>query len=278
MIWRTAMPALIGVALFAATAYETEIAQWRQQREANLKRDGGWLSVAGLFWLHEGANLVGSDPQSDVVLPASAPKRAGVLDFRSGQVRYQPASGSAEILKPDDPGPPDVVNIGSIAMTVIKRVGRTGVRLRDPNAQTRLHFTGLKWFPIREAWRIEAKWIAYPQPKKIAITNILGMTDQEPSPGYAEFNMQGKTLRLEPVTEDNELFFMFKDQTSGKATYGAGRFLYAAIPTGATVTLDFNRAENPPCAFTAFATCPLPPRQNWLPVSIEAGEQKYGPH
>jgi len=264
--------------LVAASPYVTETEKWRSEREAKLKEPGGWLSVAGLFWLHEGANMVGSDPQSDIVLPASAPKRAGVLRLHAGEAKYEPASGIPVILKPDDPGPPDVVNIGSVALTIIKRADRMGVRLRDPDAPTRAHFTGLKWFPIAESWRVEAKWVAYPQPKKIAITNILGMTDLEPSPGYAEFSIKGKTLRLEPVTEDNELFFMFRDQTSGKTTYGAGRFLYAPIPAGATVTLDFNRVENPPCAFTAFATCPLPPKQNWLPVAIEAGEKKYGTH
>jgi uncharacterized protein (DUF1684 family) len=153
-----------------------------------------------------------------------------------------------------------------------------GVRVRDPNAETRRDFTGCKWFPADPAWRVTAKWVAYPKPKTIAITNILGMTDQEPSPGYAEFTVQGKTLRLESVTEDGELFFMFKDATSARTTYGAGRFLYAAIPKGREVELDFNKAHNPPCAFTAFATCPLPPKQNVLAVAIEAGEKSYGNH
>jgi len=162
---------------------------------------------------------------------------------------------------------------------VIKRMDRTGIRMRDPNAATRRNFTGCKWFPALEKWRIRAKWVAYPTPKKIRITNILGMTDEEPGPGYAEFSVNGRTVRLEPVIEDpGELSFMFKDATSGKTTYAQGRFLDTGLPKDGYVTLDFNQAYNPPCAFIAFATCPLPPRQNTLTVPIEAGEKKYGQH
>jgi uncharacterized protein (DUF1684 family) len=259
--------------LLAATGDRSDIAKWRADYEAALKSPKGWLSVAGLFWLHEGANAIGSDPQSDVVLPPGAPKSAGVLRLEGGKVTYQNRQ-----LKSDTTEHPDAVEIGDVSLTVIERGGKTGVRLRDPNAETRLDFTGCQWFPADPAWRINAKWVAYPQPKKISITNILGMTDEEPSPGYVEFALKGKTLRLEPVIEDGELFFMFKDATAGKATYGAGRFLYAAMPKGAEVELDFNKAHNPPCAFTAFATCPLPPKQNLLPVAIEAGEKNYEKH
>ena len=121
-------------------------------------------------------------------------------------------------------------------------------------------------------------WLKVAKPKKLPITNILGMTQDEASPGYAEFRIKGQTLRLEPIVDDGQLFFMFKDATTGKATYPAGRFLYAPIPKDAEVVLDFNQSHNPPCAFTAFATCPLPPRQNTLPVAIEAGEKNYGNH
>lgn len=270
-------PILLTGALFAAS-YRSETEKWRADYEAALRAPDSWLTVAGLFWLHAGANIVGSDAQSDVVLPAGTPPRAGILDLHAGAVTFKPIMGAAAILKPDDPGPPDVVHIGSVALTIIRRGDKTGVRLRDPNAPARLHFAGCHWFPIDEAWRVKAKWVAYPTPKKIAITNILAMTDREPSPGYAEFTLRGQTLRLEPVTEEDHLFFILKDLTAGKTTYAAGRFLYAAMPKDGTVELDFNKAENPPCAFTAFATCPLPPKQNWLPVAIEAGEKKYGNH
>jgi uncharacterized protein (DUF1684 family) len=235
--------------------------EWRANYEASLKAPDGWLSVAGLFWLHEGANTVELSHQKIA------------LTLASGKVTHEKRQ-----LKSDATDHPDVLKFGDISLTVIERGGKFGVRLRDPNAETRRDFTGCKWFPASDAWRIHAKWIPYPKPKTIAITNILGMTDQEPSPGYAEFTLQGKKMTLEPVLEDGELFFMFKDATSAKTTYGAGRFLYAALPKGDAVELDFNKAHNPPCAFTAFATCPLPPKQNILPAAIEAGEKSYGKH
>jgi len=265
-----------GTLLVAAvsTSYIDEAAKWRADYEASLKAPTGWLAVAGLFWLHNGVNVVGSDPQSDVVLPATAPKRAGVLQFVNGKVTWEPASGEKRLLKSD------TIRIGSLAFTIIKRGGKTGVRLRDPDAETVKTFTGCKWFPADEHWRVKAKWVVYPEAKKIPITNILGMTEPETSPGYAEFAVKGQTVRLEPVIEDDQLFFMFKDATSGKTTYGAGRFFYAPIPKpgDTTVDLDFNQAHNPPCAFTAFATCPLPPKQNALAIAVEAGEKNYGHH
>jgi uncharacterized protein (DUF1684 family) len=181
-------------------------------------------------------------------------------------------------LKPDTDDHPDAVQAGRITLTIIRRGNRTGVRMRNPDAPARLSFTGCKWFPASESWRVQAKWVPYPAPKKMNITNILGMTDEEPSPGYAEFAIAGKTLRLEPVEEDGELSFMFKDATSGNTTYAPGRFLDTEMPKNGVVILDFNQAYNPPCAFTAFATCPLPPKQNTLPVAVEAGEKKYGNH
>jgi hypothetical protein len=188
-------------------------------------------------------------------------------------------AGHAAVIRPDTDEHPDAVHVGSLLLTVIKRVDRTGIRMRDPNAATRRNFTGCKWFPASEQWRLRAKWVAYPTPKTIRITNILGMTDDEPSPGYAEFAVNGRTVRLEPVTDDTgELSFMFKDATSGNTTYAQGRFLDTDKPKDGYVTLDFNQAYNPPCAFIAFATCPLPPRQNTLTVAIEAGEKKYDNH
>jgi uncharacterized protein (DUF1684 family) len=235
--------------------------EWRANYEASLKAPDGWLSVAGLSWLHEGANTV------------ELPHQNLVLDLEKGKVTYEKRQ-----LKSDITEHPDVLKFGEVSLTIIERGGKFGARLRDPNAETRREFTGCRWFPADDAWRVHAKWVAYPKPKMIAITNILGMTNQEPSPGYAEFTLQGKKMTLEPVLEDGELFFMFKDATSARTTYGAGRFLYAALPKGDAVELDFNKATNPPCAFTAFATCPLPPKQNILPAAIEAGEKSYAKH
>ncbi len=260
LVFATAF-AFVALAVFAAGG-GSGYPEWRANYEASLKAPDGWLSVAGLSWLHEGANTIDVPNQKRIVLR---------LD--SGKV-----TSEKRHLKSDATDHPDVLKYGEVTLTIIERGGKTGVRLRDPNAETRREFTGCKWFPADPAWRISAKWVPYLKPKTIAITNILGMTDQEPSPGYAEFTLQGKKMTLEPVLEDGELFFMFKDATSARSTYGAGRFLYAALPKGSEVELDFNKAHNPPCAFTAFATCPLPPKQNILTAAIEAGEKNYGKH
>lgn len=256
---------LAASALLAATGTAESEQQWRAKYEARLKAPDGWLSVAGLVWLQEGAN--------SVELPTDAAQKSIALLLDHGKVSYQ-----GRQLKTDATDHADELKFGPVTATIIERVGKFGVRLRDMNAETRRHFTGCIWFPASDSWRIQARWVAYPKPKMIAITNILGMTDEEPAPGYAEFTLQGKTMRLEPVIDDGDLFFMFKDTTSAKTTYGAGRFLYASMPKGNTVELDFNKAHNPPCAFTAFATCPLPPKQNVLTAAIEAGEKRYGNH
>ncbi|MGI8988439.1 MAG: DUF1684 domain-containing protein [Bryobacteraceae bacterium] len=175
----------------------------------------------------------------------------------------------------------DVAKVGDVEIQVIKRGGRQGVRVRDPNSSARREFSGLGYFPIDERYRVQAKFVPYNPAKQIPITNVLGMTWPEKCPGYAEFALRGTRYRLEPVIEDdepNQLFFIFRDLTSNRESYASGRFLYADFPKDGHVTLDFNKAYNPPCAFTAFATCPLPPHQNRLPVRIEAGEKRYGKH
>jgi uncharacterized protein (DUF1684 family) len=272
------MAAGIVLAAAARPDYIAEVRKWRVSYEEKLKSPAGWLSVSGLSWLHEGDNTVGSDPKSDVVLREGLPKRAGVFRMKQDAVSFKADGSPEKVLKPDVPGPADVVNIGTVAMTVIKRGPKTGVRLKDTEAATRREFTGCKWFPADAKWLVRAKWVPYKEPRTLGILNILGMRSEEPAPGYAEFMLAGMQLRLEPITEEDHLFFLFKDQTSGRTTYAAGRFLYAAMPKEGVVELDFNKAENPPCAFTAFATCPLPPRQNMLPVAISAGEKKYGHH
>ena len=292
---RRTVPILaVAVSLFGASTapkqtFLQEETDFRAKREASLTKPNGWLAVAGLFWLHDGATArLGSDQQADIVLPAGAPQRVGTLHLEGNAAIFDPASGAnvkvddkpavKMTLKPDTEDHPDVIQAGTISLTIIRRGDRTGVRMRDPDAATRRNFTGCKWFPISRAWRVEAKWVAYPEPKKIKITNILGMTDEEPSPGYAEFTIAGKTLRLEPVEEDSDYEFMFKDATSGNTSYAPGRFLDTDKPKNGVIVLDFNQAYNPPCAFTAYATCPLPPKQNALPIAVEAGEKKYGNH
>jgi uncharacterized protein len=272
-------------------AYETEIQAWRATREAGLKKEGGWLSVAGLFWLKDGPNRFGAGADNDVVLPeGSAPAHAGSFDLRGGKivlrldanvaatVAGQAVVGARE-LSPDTAGSPDVVQLGRLSLHVIERGDRFAIRLKDPETAARKHFTGLSWFEVVPAARVRARFVPYDKPKAIRVPNILGQSEEMPSPGYCSFPWEGKEVRLEGVFEEadaKELFFIFRDETSGKETYPAGRFLYSELPTDGEVILDFNKAHNPPCAFTAFATCPLPPPQNWMPVAVTAGEKRYG--
>ena len=274
----------------ADPAYRADVEKWRQQREARLKAEDGWLAVAGLFWLEEGENRFGSGPDNAIVLPAgAAPAVAGTFELRQGKVSVRVAPGvtvtaagqpvTEMALRSDDPGPPDVLRLGRLTLHVIARSGKYGIRLKDPESETRRTFAGLQWFPVRDDLRVEARFVPWPAPRTIAVPNILGQVNDLPSPGYAEFTLAGRKLRLEPVIEEpgaQELFIIFRDQTAGRETYPAGRFLYAPMPRGGVVVLDFNKAYSPPCAFTAFATCPLPPPQNRLPVRIEAGEKN--PH
>ena len=281
---------LMGAALSppaADSVYRAEIEKWRQQRETRLKAEDGWLAVAGLFWLDEGMNRFGSGPGNSIALPAgTAPPVAGTFELRQGKVsvRVEPgvtvtAAGKPVVdmeLRSDDPGPPDVLKLGRVSLQVIARSGRYGIRMKDPESEARRTFAGLGWFPVRDDMRVVGRFVPWPSPRTIPIPNVLGQVNDLPSPGYAEFTAAGRKLRLEPVIEEpgaQELFFIFRDQTAGQETYPAGRFLYAPMPKDGAVVLDFNKAYSPPCAFTAYATCPLPPPQNRLPVRIEAGEK-----
>jgi uncharacterized protein (DUF1684 family) len=268
-----------------AVTYQSDVVNWRRNYETSLKKENGWLAVAGIFWLKEGQSRFGSDKSCEIVLPASAPPRAGNFDFRDGKVmlfadprveiRVNDKPRRSAELAPDTADAPDLVTLGTLGMQVIRRGERTGIRLWDNASAARQDFPGLGWFPVNEEYRIKADFTAYPERKTIPITNVLGDTEQTPSPGYAVFKLRGKEYRLEPIVDGSDLLFTFKDLTSGKQTYPAGRFLYASQPRDGSVVLDFNKATNPPCAYTPYATCPLPPKQNALSVRIEAGELNY---
>jgi uncharacterized protein (DUF1684 family) len=287
----TALWLTLLVGFFAAdpSGYQAQMDDWRAKREAALKTDTGWLTVAGLFWLNEGDNRAGNDPDASIVLPGGA-RSIGIFRFAGGTASFIPTKGVAVFLngslvrgpvalKSDDGGTaPDQLTHLDTTMFVIKRGARFAVRMRDKNSQMRREFTGLHWYPVREDVRFEAKFTKYPEPKTVEIPNILNEIEQEKSIGYASFKYQGHEYTLEPVVEEDHLFYIFKDQTAGKETYPAGRFLYSEMPKDGHVVLDFNQAINPPCAFTPYATCPLPPKQNRLAVRIEAGELNYGHH
>jgi uncharacterized protein (DUF1684 family) len=259
------------LALAAVSAYQSEIAEWRRAREERLKADGGWLSLAGLFWLRDGPNRFGKDPTAEIVLP-DGPANAGAFELRNGRVAVT-TGGDPRPIAPDST---DAVKVGRLSLFLIKRGDRYGVRLRDPDSEYRRNYHGIQYFPADEKWRITARWVA--QPRKIPILNIIGITEDSESPGYAVFTVAGREYRLAPILEEpaaKELFYIFRDLTTGKDTYPAGRFLYSALPQNGKVVLDFNKAYNPPCAFTPFATCPLPPKENHLQLRIDAGEKTY---
>jgi len=274
---------LLGPPVSAPSSYESEIAAWRAEREARLRADGGWLTVAGLFWLKDGDSRFGSDPSGEIVLPAAAPSHAGVLTLHGSETSFRLEDGVAAsiegkpvtggVLHADTSDKPDVLSMGRLTLQVIERGGRYGIRLKDMDSERRKTFPGLKWFPVKESYRVVAR--LEPASGMISITNILGQVSEMPRPGHLVFTLGGKELTLDPVLEApdaTDLFIMFWDPTAPKETYGAGRFLYVDLPKDGKVVVDFNKTYSPPCAFTPYATCPLPPKQNRLPVRIEAGE------
>ncbi len=275
----------------APEAYRLEIEKWRAGRVARLGAEGGWLTVVGLSWLEPGKNAVGSGPGNRVALPeGKTPSFVGTLDFDREQVTLHavPGAGVTHSGKPvttlamssDAEGEPTVASIGPVSFYVIRRGARLGVRVKDSQSDARRDFRGIESFPIESKWRVEARFEASDPVRMIPVPNVLGTTDSSESPGTLVVQIEGKTYRLDPVLEKGEtdLFVIFGDGTNGKETYGGGRFLYAAPPVDGRTVLDFNKAYNPPCVFTACATCPLPPPQNKLPIRIEAGEKVYGKH
>jgi uncharacterized protein (DUF1684 family) len=283
----------ISAAAPAPEAHRAEIEAWRAKRIASLKREDGWLTLAGLFWLQEGENRIGSDPQSNrIVFPKdTTPKTMGSLDLSKGTVTLRAApeagltSGGQPVttltLVSDADGAPTVVRHGRISFFVIKRGERLGVRVKDSGNPVLLSFHGIDSYPIDHRWRFDARWEPYQPPRTIPVPNILGSVDQEKAPGAVVFEVAGRSCRLDAVVEtgSEDLFLIFGDQTNGEETYGGGRFLYASPPDReGRVVLDFNKAYNPPCVFTPYATCPLPPVQNRLALKVEAGEKKYGSH
>ena len=274
---------LIGIALLLAVmvsaetaSYKDSILAWQKHRDAGLRAENGWLSLVGLFWLKPGDNTIGSDEKNDFVLPKTAPAHVGNLHWANGKVRLTEPSGAHKDLSFDD-NHPDIVKAGSVSFFVIKRGDRMGIRAKDSASSALKNFEGMSYFPINPAMRFEAKLI--PDVQKIGILNGLGQTDMEESPGWVEFNYQGKAYRLRPIYEDTAngktLYFLFKDLTNKTKTYQAGRMLNVPLAVNGKVDLDFNRAYNPPCTFTPYATCPLPPKENHLPIAVNAGELRY---
>jgi hypothetical protein len=266
-----------------------EILRWREHRVARLTGPDGWLSVVGLAWLEEGENAVGSDPTSKVLLPSeNVPGRIGVIrvEGESAVASFSPGSGVTHAGRPvetlrledDSSGDPTLLRLGSLSFHLIRRHDQLAVRIRDEGSLAREAFTGIDYFPIDPEWHVEARLEPYDPPRSVVVPTVLGSEETYAMPGAIVFSHDGLSHRLEVFLEagETDLFIVFGDLTNGQDTYGGGRFLYAPPPGEAgSLAVDFNKAYNPPCVFTPFATCALPLPQNKLPIRVGAGEKLY---
>jgi len=269
--------------------YVTAVQEWHKNRIEALTAPDSWLSLAGLFWLKQGENRFGSHKSNDFVFPEDrAPEFMGSFFLQGSEVRVKINKGIDVLayetpvtempLQSDETGEPTFLSYGTLSWYVIKRGDKYGVRLRDSENPRLIEFKGIDIYPVDPVWRLTARFEPYDPPRKINVPNVLGTISEETSPGALVFDIKGKTYRLDPVAEPGakRFFIIFADETNGRETYGAGRFLYIDAPgQDGTTIIDFNKAYNPPCAFSPFATCPLPPAQNRLAVKITAGEKNY---
>jgi uncharacterized protein (DUF1684 family) len=277
--------------------WEHELAAWRTQHVNDLLKPAGWLSLTGLEWLQPGDNSFGAASDNKIHLAGGA-AHIGILRLEGNNVQLLPPSGGfpPDLLVADAPAKEQVlsvdadndrnaphITIGTLNMYVIRRADKYALRVKDSKSPTLVGFHGLKWYEPDAKYRVKAKWIPYNPPKSVTLVTLAGTTYSQPVPGAAEFELEGKTYRLEPVLEDpaaTQLFFILRDTTSATTTYKACRFLYTVLPThgvdrAGELWLDLNRLENPPCAYTPFATCPLPPPQNRLAIALPVGEKRY---
>ncbi len=294
----------------SAKKWQQDLKAWRLQREAEISARDGWLTLVGLDWLNSGANTMGSAADNTIHLPAKAPAHLGVLTVignagSTGNSNAKTEDTETVELSAPAGGFPAGFTVGgkpahdgplradeSVASTmawrgltllVIERGDRFMLRVKDADSPVRTSFKGLNWYPPDRKYRVTAQWIPYKTPKVEKIATVIGTTLELPAPGVARFTLNGKVMELVPVIEepgDKELFFMLRDHTSRTTTYGGGRFLYTVFPDHGlsqpgSLVLDFNKLHNPPCAYTEYATCPLPPRQNQLETEIPAGEKRY---
>lgn len=269
------------------TLHENDVAEARARRLEVLTAPGGWLSLIGFEWLREGANRVGGAGDNDIVLNAG-PEHLGTIVLAadgSTTIELVPGSGAlvdgkavqcATLLDDASGRTPSEVRFGTATLFVIERDGRKAVRVKDEQAASRVDFQGLDYFPIDPAWRVLADWVPFDPPYELELGTVLGTIEKEKVPGKAVFTRDGRTFELYPIQEvPDTLFFVFGDLTSGRETYGAGRFLDTGLPVDGKLVIDFNEARNPPCSFTPYATCQLAPPENRMDVRVEAGELKY---
>lgn len=291
----TASPHASGTDSATDPAWLEQLSKWRAQREQELSAPDGWLTLVGLEWLKPGPNSFGAAADNPIRIRAKAPDHLGSLDVSGATVKLvAPNDGfpaefqldgkpAREAALTTDGAKPSTMTWHGVTMVVLTRGDRFALRIKDADSPTRTGFRGLKWYAPNPSLRVTANWIPYSPPHVEEIPTLIGTTLHMPAPGIAEFTLHGKPMKLEPVIEGNEqdkLFFILRDTTSMITTYEAARFLHTGLPSNGvgkpgTLTLDFNELYNPPCAYTPYATCPLPPPQNRLNIPIEAGEQRY---
>lgn len=288
------------VAMAASTAapafdHAADVAAWREGRLSRLQKPDGWLSLIGLHWLVEGEQTLGRAAGNDIEF-AAGPDRFGTIRLKGDEVLFAAAVGGPQVLvsnssgersdsgriwhvlATDASGQPSIVSVDTVSFLVLKRGDKYALRVRDSDAKTRQQFAGIEHFPVDESWRIVADWTAHDTPQSFGIQTVIGTVEDMPNPGYGTFTRDGREYRIYPVVEEGseDLFIIFADRTSGKETYGPGRFVYAPWPKeDGKLIIDFNKAYNPPCALNPFSTCPLPPPENRMDLRVTAGEKKY---
>lgn len=259
---------------------------WRARRLERLTEPHGWLSLTGLVMLqHDSVTTVGSDSNNDVVVSSGPARWGSVRVGEDGEIRFDVAVPGEVLIDGEDvssaeiglnrDGEPVHVEADGVRIHLVAPGGQMALRIRDVRAPTRTDFVGLDYYPLDPGWRVDAEFIPRPPGSTMLVANVMGQLVEEPNPGTARFVHEGKTISLEAVLEDDRLFFIFADRTSGRETYGLGRFLYSELPRDGRVVLDFNQAYNPPCAFNAYTTCSLPPQSNRIDAWIRAGEMQY---
>jgi uncharacterized protein len=263
--------------------YEQSIFKWREEVDTNLRRENGWLALAGLFWLRRGTNLIGSDPESDILLPKRAPKRLGTFEFDGNNVTLNVKAtlpvevngvvAQSALLDADQEDVPSFITFDDMRMVVLRRSKGVGIRLWDNTREERRTFPSRQWYPVKKEFRVPATYTHYETPRVVKMPDILGAILDEPMQGFVTFELDGQKHEL--IVEelpDHRLFIQFMDLTNGNPTYPSGRYHYTDAHENGQVFIDFNKAYSPPCAFTEFATCTFPPQENRLHVAIEAGE------
>lgn len=266
-------------------SYLTDLSDWKLDRINYLKEPMGYMSLAGLYWLKEGMNSFGSGIENDLIFPQQFPHVMGTIDNKDGmfsvmmnenyKVKINDIEDNKAFLLADDSGHPTMMNYKSYFWYLIKRGERYGVRMKDTLSDARMNLESIPSFDVSNEWIVDAKFVPSTEGETIDITNVIGVTSSNKLAGYLHFKHEGKGYFLSALDAGKSLFVVFGDHTNGESTYGGGRFLYVVKPLeGNNTLLDFNRAENPICAFNDFATCPLPPEGNKLPFAIQAGEKK----